>query len=142
MRSRGGGLAWSVVAPPVRGAFWDDNVQTKFQIYVNASNQYAWRLLAINSRIIATAGESYIRKLDCEHGVNLVKGTTSLTQYEVYGGTDGLWRWRLKATNGQIIAISSESYQNKADAEWGAGIAVATNTNTPVEDLTLAGARR
>lgn len=27
------------------------------------------------------------------------------------------WRWRIKASNGRIIAASSECYRNKADAE-------------------------
>lgn len=114
----------------------------KFQIFMNSVRQYAWRLLASNGRIIATAGESYVGKSDCQHGINLVKGTTSSTQYEVYAGIDRLWRWRLVATNGQIIAISSESYHNKSDAENGVAIAVSTNANTPVEDLSLAGAAR
>jgi uncharacterized protein YegP (UPF0339 family) len=74
---------------------------------------------------------------DCQHGINLVKGTTSLSQYEVYQGSDGLWRWRLRATNGQIIAIASESYWNRQDAEWGANIAIGTNAFTPVEDITV-----
>lgn len=27
------------------------------------------------------------------------------------------WRWRIKASNGRIIASSSEGYKNKKDAE-------------------------
>lgn len=108
----------------------------KFQIDLNNQRQYYWRLNAVNGRIIATSGESYVAKSDCVHGINLVKSTTSLSQYEIYQGTDGYWRWRLRATNGQIIAIASESYHNRSDAEWGAGIAISTNALTPVEDLT------
>ena len=110
----------------------------KFQIDLNNQRQYYWRLVAVNGRIIATSGESYIAKAACVHGINLVKGTTSLSQYEVYQDVDRLWRWRLRATNGQIIAVASEAYYNKSDAEWGAGIAIGTDSNTPVEDLTLA----
>lgn len=28
------------------------------------------------------------------------------------------WRWRVTATNGRIIGASTESYANKADAEY------------------------
>lgn len=109
----------------------------KFQIDQNNQSQYYWRLVAVNGRIIATSGESYVAKSNCEHGINLVKGTTSLSQYEIYQGSDGYWRWRLRATNGQIIAVASESYHNRSDAEWGAGIAIGTDASTPVEDLTV-----
>lgn len=34
---------------------------------------------------------------------------------EVYHDTKGEWRWRLKATNGKIIADSGEGYINKQD---------------------------
>ena len=114
----------------------------KFQIDKNSAGQFIWRLLAANGKIIATAGESYVRKEDCVHGINLVKGTTSLSQYEIYHDTEKLWRWRLVATNGQIIAISSESYLNRSGAEAGAQLAVSTNEKTPVEDLTVAAAAK
>lgn len=35
--------------------------------------------------------------------------------YYIYTDTASLWRWRLKAANGLIIAVSSESYHNKQD---------------------------
>lgn len=109
----------------------------KFQIDFNSARQYIWRLLASNGRILATAGESYVHKHDCVHGINLVKGTTSVTQYETYQDSANHWRWRLVATNGQIIAVSSESYWNRSDCEHAVRLVVSTNAATPVEDLTL-----
>lgn len=115
----------------------------KFQIDRNTAGQFIWRLLAANYKTIATAGESYVHKQDCIHGINLVKGTTSISQYQFYQDTARLWRWRLVATNNQIIAVSSESYFNRQDAENGAALAVSTSSSTPVEDLTVpAPARR
>jgi hypothetical protein len=108
-----------------------------FEIDHNALRQYVWRLKAANGYIIATAGESYVAKADAIHGINLVKGTTSLSQYHFYQDVQRLWRWRLVATNGQIIAVSSESYHHRADCENGARLAIATNSSTPVHDLTL-----
>jgi uncharacterized protein YegP (UPF0339 family) len=114
----------------------------KFEIDKNSVDQFIWRLKAANGKIIATAGESYVNKSDAQHGINLVKSTTSLSQYTIYQDTAKQWRWRLDATNGKIIAISSESYWNKSDCESSASLAVSTNSTTPVIDLTVAAAAR
>jgi uncharacterized protein YegP (UPF0339 family) len=109
----------------------------KFVIFFDSRSQYSWHLKAANGYIIAN-GESYTAKQNAVHCINLVKGTTSASQYTVYQDTAGQWRWKLVATNGEIIAKSSEGYWNKADAENGVRLAVSTDANTSVEDLTLA----
>jgi len=38
-------------------------------------------------------------------------------KFEVYQDKRGEWRWRRKASNGQIVGASSEGYKSKADAE-------------------------
>lgn len=43
-----------------------------------SSGQWRWRLKAANHEIIA-AGESYWNEADCDHAINLVKGTTAST---------------------------------------------------------------
>jgi uncharacterized protein len=108
----------------------------KFKIFKNTAGQYYWVLYAANGEAIGLAGEYYVKKSDCSHGIDLVKGTTSASQYDVYQDTKNEWRWRLKATNGQIIAASSEGYVNKHGADRGVALAVSTNSNTPVEDTT------
>jgi uncharacterized protein YegP (UPF0339 family) len=113
-----------------------------FEIDFNARRQYIWRFKADNGKIIATAGESYVHKLDCEHGINLVKGTTSVSQYDVYQDGTGQWRFRLVANNGQIIAVSSESYWNRTDCVHAAQLLVNTNGSTLVIDLTVVGVGR
>ena len=35
--------------------------------------------------------------------------------YEYYKDSTGEWRWRLKATNGRIIADSGEGYKNEQE---------------------------
>ena len=39
--------------------------------------------------------------------------------FVLYKDTAGYWRWTLKASNHEPIAVSSESYVRKADAEYG-----------------------
>ncbi|MCA9732664.1 DUF1508 domain-containing protein [candidate division KSB1 bacterium] len=45
----------------------------KFEIFKDVSNQYRWRLRANNYKIIATSGEGYHNRSDCEYAINLVK---------------------------------------------------------------------
>jgi hypothetical protein len=46
----------------------------KFQIFKDAKGEFRWRLRAGgNNEIIATSGEGYKAKADCEHGIELVK---------------------------------------------------------------------
>lgn len=37
--------------------------------------------------------------------------------FEVYEDKAKLWRWRLKASNGKIVADSAEAYDNKGNAK-------------------------
>ena len=48
-------------------------VMADFQIYTYTSGEYRWRLRAANYETIADSGEGYVKKSDCEHGLELVK---------------------------------------------------------------------
>ena len=39
--------------------------------------------------------------------------------YYMYKDNRGEWRWSYAASNGQIIAVSSEGYKRRADCERG-----------------------
>jgi len=54
-------------------------------------------------------------------------------KYEIYKDTRGEWRWRLKASNGQIIATSGEGYHNRSDCEHGIDL-VKGSADAPVVD--------
>lgn len=49
----------------------------------------------------------------------------------------GYWRWTLKASNHEPIAVSSESYVNKAGAEHGIALAKSAY-NAPVYERAVA----
>jgi uncharacterized protein YegP (UPF0339 family) len=53
-----------------------------YYVYQDSQGQWRWRLLAGNRQIIATSGEGYVRKVDCLHGIDLVKGSGSAPVYE------------------------------------------------------------
>ena len=43
------------------------------ELYKDSRGQFRWRLKASNGKIIADIGEGYVRRIDCEHGIELVK---------------------------------------------------------------------
>lgn len=55
-------------------------------------------------------------------------------EYEIFVGEDGRYRFRLKAANGQEIAVS-QSYSSKSAAERGIA-SVRANAFAPIDDLT------
>jgi uncharacterized protein YegP (UPF0339 family) len=91
----------------------------KFEMYKDAAQEYRWRLKAANGAILATAGQGYKAKADCKKGVERLKeeANSDKLKFEVYEDKANEYRWRLKATNGQIVAASSEGYKAKADCE-------------------------
>jgi uncharacterized protein YegP (UPF0339 family) len=40
-------------------------------------------------------------------------------KFELYKSSNGEYRWRLKASNGQVIATGGEGYSSKAAAQGG-----------------------
>lgn len=40
-----------------------------------------------------------------------------MSKFEVYADTGGSYRWRLRASNGQLVASSGESFSSRANAE-------------------------
>lgn len=47
----------------------------KFEVYKTRHKQWRWRLRAKNGKIIANAGESYRRRVDCYAAIFLVRAT-------------------------------------------------------------------
>ncbi len=94
---------------------------------------YNFALKARNGEIIATS-EVYTSLAGCKNGVNSVMKnapvasfedqtkenfeTAKNPKFEMYVDKAGEYRFRLKATNGEIIAVS-EGYKSKAGCENG-----------------------
>lgn len=90
---------------------------------------YKFDLKAANGEVIATS-EVYSSEAACENGINSVKKNcigeiedqtveevvkVKHPKFELYTDKAGEFRFRLKATNGEIIAVS-EGYKTKASA--------------------------
>jgi len=53
-----------------------------YYMYRDVQNQWRWRLLAGNNRIIANSGEGYYNEADCLHAINLVQGSSAAPVYK------------------------------------------------------------
>jgi uncharacterized protein len=53
-----------------------------FEIFKDNKKEFRWRLKASNGLIIATSGEGYVAKADCEHGLELVKKDAAKAKVE------------------------------------------------------------
>lgn len=49
----------------------------KYHIYIDARQEFRWRLRAGNNRTIADSGEGYKNESDCRNAIELIKGSHS-----------------------------------------------------------------
>jgi uncharacterized protein YegP (UPF0339 family) len=66
------------------------------------------------------------------------KGPTASTSeyhFQVFQDAGGLWRWRIKAINGRVVADSAEGYATKSNAHRAADDLNNTDWPIPVGDL-------
>jgi len=110
----------------------------KFEIYQDQAKEFRWRLKAGNGEILATAGQGYKAKADCQKGVERIKdeADTDKLKFETYEDKAKEFRWRCKASNGQIVASSSEGYKAKKDCEHAVDLIKKGAAKATVEDLT------
>jgi uncharacterized protein YegP (UPF0339 family) len=110
----------------------------KFEIYQDVAKEFRWRLKAANGAILATAGQGYKAKADCQKGVDRIKSEAASNKltFEVYKDKANEYRWRLKAANGQVVAAASEGYKAKADCEEAIDLLKKGAAKAEVEDKT------
>ncbi len=46
---------------------------SKFHVFKDEKGEFRWRFTANNGKILADSGEGYVKKSDCEHGIDLLK---------------------------------------------------------------------
>ncbi len=92
----------------------------KWEIYTDKKGEYRWRRTASNGNIVGSACEGYTNKSGCtdnadRHGMNgNPKGLGKGDKWEIYTDKRGEYRWRRKASNGNIVGSSSEGYSSKS----------------------------
>ncbi len=48
-----------------------------YTIYRDSAGEWRWNLKAANHESIASSGEGYVNKSDCEHAIDLVKSSAN-----------------------------------------------------------------
>jgi len=113
-----------------------DKDRLKFEVYQDASKEFRWRLKAGNGEVLATPGQGYKAKTDCLKGVERIKTEADKLAFEAYEDKSNEFRWRAKATNGQVVATSSQGYKAKADCEKAMDLIRKGAAKADVEDKT------
>lgn len=108
-----------------------------FELYQDKAGEFRWRLKAGNGEILATPGQGYKEKAGAKNGIEAVKraGVDDKMVFEVYEDNKKEHRWRLKSGNGQVVAVSSQGYKAKADAEKAVGLVRAGAAKAGVEEV-------
>jgi len=90
---------------------------TAFEIYEDSAGEYRWRLVHRNGNILADGGEGYSRYNDASRAVDRLRENLGDYEFEVYEDAAGEFRWRLLASNDNIVADSGEGYADRDGAE-------------------------
>jgi uncharacterized protein YegP (UPF0339 family) len=95
-----------------------DDAALKFEVFEDKEKEFRWRLKH-GDEILGTAGQGYKEKASCKKGIEgMKKGLENdKDKFEVYEDKAKEYRWRLKASNGQIVAAANKGYKDKAECE-------------------------
>ena len=105
----------------------------KFELYVDARNQYRFRLKAGNGEIILVS-EDYVNKSGAENGILSVKTNAPLDErYQRKTSENGKPYFNLRAANHEVIG-TSEMYESEAARENGIESVKANAPDADVED--------
>jgi uncharacterized protein YegP (UPF0339 family) len=108
----------------------------KFEIFVDSSSKFRFRLKAGNGQIIL-ASEAYEAKSGCTNGIASVKeNAPNDDRYERKEASDGRPMFNLRAKNNQVIG-TSEMYESLAARENGIESVKANAPNAGVHDLAI-----
>ena len=119
----------------------------RFEIKVAKNGDYMFNLFASNGRIVATS-ETYASLQNCKNGIESVKRNSpshvedqtqenhevlTCPKYEIYTDKENKFRFRLRASNGEIICVS-QSYTVKASAQTGIA---SLKENAPIAETVM-----
>ncbi len=124
--TRAGGLIGlailiAVVLPPAAGQ--DPKPPAKptltFVVFKDNKETYRWRLTDESGAVLANADKGFPDREGVRDQIERVRKVagTDKAKYEVYQDPKMLYRWRLKAEKGQVLAESGDGQQDKAAAD-------------------------
>ncbi len=101
-----------------------------FEIFQDDAGEWRWRLAAKNGEAIARSEEGFASKASAIKSLDSVRRfTAEATEhtevggegqpekaigFEIYEDKSGDWRWRLRASNGELLAVPEQGFSGKA----------------------------
>jgi large subunit ribosomal protein L21 len=104
-----------------------------FEVFEDKAGQWRWRLRADNGEILAMSEQGFSTKASLVRSLDSVRRNVAeavdhtevepveegaepehATGFEIYEDKAGEWRWRLRAANGELLAIPEQGFSSKA----------------------------
>ena len=90
---------------------------TGFEVYRDGAGEWRWRLVHRNGNVLADGGEGYTRRRNARRAIDRIRDGIEDLSFETYEDAADEHRWRLKSSNGQIVADSGEGYSRRSSVE-------------------------
>jgi len=89
-----------------------------YEVYQDSAEEWRWRLIHKNGRILADGGEGYASRSGARDAVDRVRTALDGDEYdfEIFEDNAGKYRWRLEADNGEIVADSGQGFTEERGA--------------------------
>jgi uncharacterized protein YegP (UPF0339 family) len=113
---------------------------TAYEVYQDSADEWRWRLIHKNGRILADGGEGYVSRSGARDAVDRVRTALDGDEYdsEVFEDNAGKYRWRLEASNGEIVADSGQGFTEDRGARDSIERVEGHSTDAAVLDIGMA----
>ena len=104
-----------------------------FEIYEDEGGEWRWRLVASNGEPVAISEQGFSTKAGVVKTLDVVRRNVAEAEdhaeaqvaedgsevkggkgFEIFEDASGGWRWRLRAGNGELVAISEQGFSSKS----------------------------
>ena len=99
-----------------------------FEIFEDKSGEWRWRLVASNGEPVAVSEQGFSSKSGVVRSLDVVRRNAADAEdhsevaadekagkgFEIFEDKAGEWRWRLRASNGELVAVSEQGFSSKS----------------------------
>ncbi len=104
-----------------------------FEIHEDKAGHWRWRLRARNGELVAMSEQGFTTKAGAIKALDVVRRNVAeadgheeaptgddaaeaktIKGFEIYEDKSGHWRWRLRASNGELLAIAEQGFSSKS----------------------------
>jgi uncharacterized protein YegP (UPF0339 family) len=75
-------VSWGGLSGPPQSVAQDKDKGMTFEIYKDRKEEFRWRLKAANGNVMATSGEGYKAKADCQKAIESIKAGAATAKVE------------------------------------------------------------